>query len=92
VLQRTLIQAALSRSELTTLLVTFGLSIVIENGLLQFFTANSRGLGVGDSLHHRLLLDRLADHHRPGSLVIFVLAVVVLLGLQYFLSGPSTAG
>src|SRR5215469_10026786 len=31
VLQRTVIQAALSRSELTTLLVTFGGSVVIEN-------------------------------------------------------------
>ena len=32
---------------LTTLIVTFGLSLVIENGLLQFFTANSRGIGAG---------------------------------------------
>src|ERR1700755_3559192 len=36
VMQRTMIQAALDRSVLTTLLVTFGLSVVIENGLLQF--------------------------------------------------------
>ncbi len=43
VLQRTVIQSALDRSVLTTLIVTFGLSVVIENGLLQFFTANSRG-------------------------------------------------
>ena len=49
VLQRSVIQAALSRGELTTLIVTFGLSIVIENGLLQFFTSDSRGLAVGDS-------------------------------------------
>src|SRR4029077_618668 len=49
VLQRSLIQGALSRGELTTLIVTFGLSIIIENALQQFFTANSRGLGVGES-------------------------------------------
>src|SRR6202023_3572667 len=49
VLQRSLLQASISRGELTTLIVTFGLSIIIENGLQQFFTANSRGLGVGDS-------------------------------------------
>ncbi|HTW12907.1 MAG TPA: hypothetical protein VME01_09200, partial [Solirubrobacteraceae bacterium] len=49
VLQRSVIQAALSRGELTTLIVTFGLSIIIENGLLQFFTSDSRGLAVGDS-------------------------------------------
>src|SRR6202789_128007 len=41
VLQRTIIQASLDRSVLTTLLVTFGLSVVIENGLLQFINANS---------------------------------------------------
>src|SRR5215469_3701464 len=46
-LQRTLIQSALDRSVLTTLIVTFGLSVVIENGLLQFFSANTRGIGVG---------------------------------------------
>src|SRR5262252_3769281 len=50
VLQRSMIQLAISRGALTTLIVTFGLSIVIENGLLQFFTANTRGIGVGSSL------------------------------------------
>src|SRR6202034_4160529 len=49
VLQRSLLQAAISRGELTTLIVTFGLSIIIENGLQQFCTANSRDCGVGDS-------------------------------------------
>jgi len=45
VLQRTIIQGALDRGVLTTLMVTFGLSVVIENVLLQFFSANSRGIG-----------------------------------------------
>ncbi len=44
-LQRTLIQGALEKGVLTTLMVTFGLSVVIENALLQFFTANTRGIG-----------------------------------------------
>ena len=56
VLQRTILQGALDRSVLTTLMVTFGLSVVIENGLLQFFTANSRGdrhrAGPGERLLH----------------------------------------
>ena len=34
-LQRTLFQGALDRGPLTTLIVTFGLSVVIENALLQ---------------------------------------------------------
>ncbi|MGE5291904.1 MAG: branched-chain amino acid ABC transporter permease [Micromonosporaceae bacterium] len=85
VLQRTLIQASLDRGLLTTLLVTFGLSVVIENGLLQFFSANSHSLAIGSLV---------SDSFNLGSqisiayllLVIFVVAVVVLLGLQYFLS------
>jgi branched-chain amino acid transport system permease protein len=86
VLQRTVIQASLDRGVLTTLIVTFGLSIVIENGLLQFFTANTRGIGTGLSL--------VSDSFKLGSqiqiaylsVVIFAVAVVVLLSLQYFLS------
>jgi branched-chain amino acid transport system permease protein len=85
-LQRTVIQAALDRSVLTTLLVTFGLSVVIENGLLQFINANSHALGVGNSI--------ITGSFSLGSqiqiayllLLIFAVAVVVLLGLQYFLS------
>jgi branched-chain amino acid transport system permease protein len=86
VLQRTLIQGALDRSVLTTLMVTFGLSVVIENALLQFYTANSRGLGVGNTF--------ITSSFSLGSqiqiayllVLIFATAVVVLLGLQYFLS------
>jgi len=89
ILQRSIIQGAISRGELTTLIVTFGLSIVIENGLQQFFTANSRGLGVGDSF--------ITASFSIGSQVIipymnlgiFVLAVVVLLGLNQYLSSTK---
>ncbi|HEY0936296.1 MAG TPA: branched-chain amino acid ABC transporter permease [Trebonia sp.] len=85
VLQRTVIQAAISRGELITLIVTFGLSIVIENGLQQFFTANSRGLGVGDTFV-------TASAHIGSDITIpwfnvaiFAVAVIVLLGLQQYL-------
>ncbi|WP_300610782.1 branched-chain amino acid ABC transporter permease [Trebonia sp.] len=89
VLQRTLIQAALDRGVLTTLIVTFGLSMVIENGLLQFFTADERGVGVNQGI--------VTASFSIGSqitiawlyVVIFVLAVVVLLGLQYYLSSTK---
>jgi branched-subunit amino acid ABC-type transport system permease component len=87
VLQRTVIQAALDRGVLTTLIVTFGLSVVIENALLQFINANSHSLGVGNAI--------ITDSFSIGShiqiayllLLIFAVAVVVLLGLQSFLSG-----
>jgi branched-chain amino acid transport system permease protein len=85
VLQRTILQGALDRSVLATLMVTFGLSVVIENGLLQFFTANSRGIGSGLAL--------VSGSFSIGQIqigyllvVVFAVAVIVLLGLQYFLS------
>ena len=86
VLQRTVIQASLDRSILTTLMVTFGLSVVIENALLQFASANSHSLGVGNAI--------ITSSFSIGSqitiayllLLIFAVAVVVLTGLQYFLS------
>jgi branched-chain amino acid transport system permease protein len=89
VLQRTIIQTALDRSVLTTLLVTFGLSMVIENALLQFFSANSRAIGAE--------LELVRGSFSVGSqiqigyllVVIFAVAVIVLLGLQYFLSGSK---
>jgi branched-chain amino acid transport system permease protein len=88
VLQRTLIQSALNRGVLTTLIVTLGLSMVIENGLLQFFTANSRGIGASMTL--------VTGSFTIGSvqlayllLLIFAVAVAVLLGLQWFLSRSS---
>jgi branched-chain amino acid transport system permease protein len=63
--------------------------MVIENGLLQFFTANTRGIGPNLSL--------VTSSFSLGSqiqiawllVVIFAVAVVVLLGLQYFLSGSK---
>jgi branched-chain amino acid transport system permease protein len=85
-LQRTLIQSALDRSVLTTLIVTFGLSVVIENGLLQFFSANTRGIGVGLSLVTASVNIGSQIQIAYLLVVIFVAAVAVLLGLQFFLS------
>jgi branched-chain amino acid transport system permease protein len=87
--QRTLIQASLNRGPLTTLLVTFGLSVVIENALLQAFSADSHSLNIG-SLATRSV--HITDQIQVAylSVAIFVIAVVVLLGLQYFLSRTRT--
>ncbi len=86
VLQRTVIQTALDRSVITTLLVTFGLSVVIENGLLQFFTANSRGIGANLALVTGAFTIGSQISIAYLLLLIFAVAVAVLLGLQYFLS------
>jgi branched-chain amino acid transport system permease protein len=47
VLQRGLLNRTLGDDLLPPLLVTFGLSIIIQNGLLEFFTADSRRLQAG---------------------------------------------
>jgi len=86
ILQRTVIQGAISRGELTTLIVTFGLSIIIENGLQQFFTANSRGLGVGDSFVTASFSIGSGITIAYLNLAIFIVAVIVLLSLQQYLS------
>jgi branched-subunit amino acid ABC-type transport system permease component len=86
VLQRTLLQAALNKSELTTLLVTFGLSVVIENALLEFLSANSRALGSGSSIVQGAFKITSQISLPYLLLIVFAVAVVVLLGLQYFLS------
>jgi branched-chain amino acid transport system permease protein len=86
VVQRTVIQAALNRSILTTLLVTFGLSVVVENGLLEFVNADSHSLGVNNVIISGAFTIT-SQLRLPYLLVlIFAVAVVVLLGLQYFLS------
>ena len=87
-IQRTLIQASLNRGALTTLLVTFGLSVVIENALLQFFSADSHSLSIGSLVTASFTIGPQIQIAYL-SLGIFVVAVVVLLGLQVFLSSSK---
>ena len=47
VLQRALLNRTLGDDLLPPLLVTFGLSVIIQNGLLELFTADSRRLAAG---------------------------------------------
>ena len=86
VLQRTVIQASLGRGVLTTLLVTFGLSVVIENALLQFLSADSHSLGTGSSIITKSFSIGAQIQIAYLLVLIFAVAVMVLLGLQYFLS------
>ncbi len=47
VLQRSILNRTLGDDLLPPLLVTFGLSVIIQNGLLELFTADSRKLNAG---------------------------------------------
>ena len=80
-LQRALLNYTLGDDLLPPLLVTFGLSIIIQNGLLELFTADSRKLQAGAI---EVQTFQLAQNLWIGALPLiqFVVAVVVIAGLQ----------
>jgi branched-chain amino acid transport system permease protein len=89
IVQRTLIQKSIDRDPFTTLLVTFGLSVVIENLLLEIYSANGQTVNVGAIGY---------ESWHPGSIFyisyvalgVLGTAVLVLLILQMFLSRTNT--
>jgi branched-chain amino acid transport system permease protein len=80
-LQRLLLNRTLGDDLLPPLLVTFGLSVIIQNGLLELFTADSRKLQAGP-----VEVDSIAIG--PGlavgtlPLIQFVVAIAVIAALQ----------
>lgn len=81
-LQYGILNRVLGEDILPPLIVTFGLSVIIQNGLLQIFTADSRKLNAGalelESLHVTTGLD---IGYLP--LLTFVSAVAIIAGLQF---------
>lgn len=82
VLQHAVLNRTLGRDILSPLLVTFGLSIIIQNGLLEAFSADSRRLGAGTL--------ETASVSLGGDITIGVLpllmfgsAVVTIIGLNF---------
>ena len=73
---------ALNRGILTTLLVTFGLSIIIQNGLLEIYSADSRRLrGGGIETGSFSLVPGIDIGYLP--LLTFLMAVAVVALLQF---------
>ena len=76
---------ALAAGDLSPLLVTFGLSIVIQSALQQGFGANNLSLFLGPlsyqswKITNTLYLGRL-------EVIVFVVAVALISGLQLFLA------
>jgi branched-chain amino acid transport system permease protein len=89
VVQRTLIQKSIDRDPFTTLLVTFGLSVVIENLLLEIYSANAQTVNVG-SIGYESWHPGSIFYISYVSLGVLGTAVLVLLLLQMFLSRTST--
>jgi len=81
-LQRGVLNRTLGNDILPPLLVTFGLSVIIQNGLLQIFTADNRKLQAG-------ALETGSFQLLPGvdigylPLLQFIVAIAVIAGLQY---------
>jgi branched-chain amino acid transport system permease protein len=81
-LQRYILNRTLGKNILPPLLVTFGLSVILQNGLLAVFTADTRKLQAG-------ALETASFELAPGvaigylPLLNFAVAIVVIVGLQY---------
>jgi branched-chain amino acid transport system permease protein len=83
-LQRGLLNFTLGGDILRPLLVTFGLSVVIQNVLLELFSADSRRLQLpGLEMTSLRLGDQLAIGVMPA--VVFVTAVVVIAAIELLL-------
>jgi branched-chain amino acid transport system permease protein len=88
-LQRVLLDRALKEGELAPLLVTFGLAIIIQNLLLETFSADTQRLPVGALGGASIqLADGLAIGWFP--LLAAVVGVLVIAGLGQFLARTRT--
>lgn len=84
-LQRGLLNVVVKSGEMAGVIVTFGISIVIQNALLLAFTANSQGLDAGTVENLSIKInERLAVGWLP--LIIFLMSLVVITALQTFMA------
>lgn len=81
VLQRGILNQTLGTDILPPLLVTFGLSVIIQNGLLEIYTADPQKMDAGVLETASLPLGSLSIGVLP--LLTFIIAIVVIGGLQW---------
>jgi branched-chain amino acid transport system permease protein len=83
-LQRLVLNRTVGDDLLPPLLVTFGLSVIIQNGLLEVFSADSRRLQAGAI---EVASFRVTDGIAIGALPLlsFLVAVAMIAGLQFVL-------
>ncbi len=87
-LQRFVLNGVLSKDPLPSLVVTFGLSIVIQNALLQIFSADPRSLEAGGLATQSVQLgDGLAIGVLP--LLIFAVALACTAALQMLFNNTA---
>ena len=84
-LQRGLLNFTLGTDETRPIVVAIGLSIIIQNGLLMWFSADFRGLDAGTIENISVTVtDKLSIGWFP--LLVFLLSIAVIAALQLFLN------
>lgn len=84
-LQRFVLNGTLGKDPLPSLVVTFGISIIIQNVLMEVFTANPRAIETGD-------LNTQSLHIHAGlsigvlPLIIFFIAIGMAFAMQWLFS------
>jgi branched-chain amino acid transport system permease protein len=87
--QRFFLQRSLDSGPITTLLVTFGLSVVLENVLQEVYSANSQSLDVGSLVSSSVQVS--SEISLPYLSMIFLGTAVVALGvIHLFLTRTAT--
>lgn len=87
-LQRGILNFTISKDPLPSLIVTFGISIVIQNLLLEFFSADTRAINSGGIESQSIAIaDNLAAGVLP--LIVFGSAVLLTIGLQWLFGSTS---
>ena len=92
-LQSLLLNRALGRNILPPLLITFGLSIIVQNGLLETFSADTRRLDVGPLQSASLPIGGgIADrHHAADRTCVAAIAVILLLNALFYRTAVGRA-
>lgn len=80
-LQRFVLNRVIAAGPMAPLLVTFGLSILLQNGLLQIFSGDTRKLQAGSIETASFSLGGTAIGLYP--VLVFLVAVAVIAGLQW---------
>ena len=83
-LQRVLLNRLIGENILPPLLVTFGLSTVIQNALLEGFSADTRRLPVGDIQVQAVPLGEINIGLLPLLTLLTAIAVIVCLNLLFY--------
>jgi branched-chain amino acid transport system permease protein len=91
-LQSLLLNRALGRNILPPLLITFGLSIIVQNGLLETFSADTRRLDVGPLQSASLPLGGgIAIGVMPLICLVSAIAVILLLNGVFYRTAVGRA-